>query len=154
MDVRGPHLAEVVHLTTSIARAPEDVYAFACDPRNLPLWAAGLARSSVRQAGDAWVVNGPVGTVTLRFAPANPSGVLDHEVELPTGAVIHNPMRVLPNGAGSEFVFSLFRQPGTTDEQFRADRRAVEDDLKCLKRLLEERRDPPGRDVPGEHASR
>jgi hypothetical protein len=68
--------------------------------------------------------------------------VLDHDVTLlgadgGDGATFHNPMRVLPHGAGSEFVFTLIRQPDATDEQFEADRAAVERDLQTLKRLLE-----------------
>nr|WP_199305687.1 hypothetical protein [Pseudanabaena sp. FACHB-2040] len=46
-------------------------------------------------------------------------------------------MRVLPNGNGSEFVFSLFGQPGMSDEQFVADKLAVEKDLQHLKDVLE-----------------
>ncbi|WP_017926079.1 SRPBCC family protein [Thioalkalivibrio sp. HL-Eb18] len=147
MDARGPRMAEVLHLTVSIARTPADVYAFASDPRNLPLWAEGLARSDVRQQGDAWVVEGPAGRVTVRFAPPNDLGVMDHDVELPSGVIVHNPMRVLPNGEGSELVFSLFRQPGMSDEQFVADRSAVEKDLDQLKSLLEENPALPSRDA-------
>lgn len=46
-------------------------------------------------------------------------------------------MRVVPNGDGSEFLFSLFRQPGMSDEAFAKDKAAVEKDLKTLKDLLE-----------------
>lgn len=34
-------------------------------------------------------------------------GLLDHDVELESGMVVHNPMRVVPNGEGSEFMFTL-----------------------------------------------
>lgn len=128
---------EVQHISISIARTPEDVYAFASDPRNLPVWAGGLARSEVKVLGDAWVVEAPFGTARLRFAENNQFGVMDHDVELESGVIVHNPMRVLPNGEGSEFVFSLFRQPGMTDEQFAADTLAVEKDLRRLKEVLE-----------------
>ena len=128
---------EVRHISISIARVPEEVYAFASDPRNLPLWAEGLARSEVKADGDTWVVEAPFGTAKLRFSESNPFGVMDHDVELESGVVMHNPMRVMPNGEGAEFVFSLFRQPGMTDEQFSADARAVENDLQRLKALLE-----------------
>ncbi len=74
--------------------------------------------------------------MTIRFAARNALGVLDHEVELASGLTVHNPMRVMPYGKGSEFVFSLFRQPGMTDEQFEADALAVEADLQRLKSLL------------------
>src|SRR4029453_4646138 len=80
---------------------------------------------------------GPFGTVRLRFAPRNSFGVMDHDVTLESGATIHNPMRVVPNGEGSELVFTLIRQPGISDAQLAEDRRAVENDLKTLKNLLE-----------------
>lgn len=128
----------VQHISTTIHRPPEDVYAFASNPANLPLWAAGLARSEVRREGDAWVAEAPFGTVRIRFAPANAFGVMDHDVELASGVVVHNPMRVVRHGPGSEFLFTLLRQPGMSDAQFAADARAVAEDLGTLKRLLEE----------------
>jgi hypothetical protein len=129
---------QVRHISIFIARRPGDVYAYAADPRNLSHWAAGLARSDVRQQGDAWVADAPFGQVRIRFAPQNDFGVMDHDVELASGLVVHNPMRVMPCGKGSEFVFSLFRQPKMTDEQFAADALAVETDLQRLKGLLEQ----------------
>jgi len=129
-------MEHVRHISVFIARTSDDVYEFAADPRNLPLWAAGLARSEVRPQGGAWIADAPFGQVTIRFAARNALGVLDHEVELASGLTVHNPMRVMPYGEGSEFVFSLFRQPGMTDEQFEADALAVEADLQRLKSLL------------------
>lgn len=127
----------VQHISIYIARSPDDVYEFASDPRNLPLWAEGLARSEVKREGDAWVAEAPFGKAKIRFAKRNPFGVMDHDVELESGAIVHNPMRVVPNGEGSEFVFSLFRQPGMSDEQFAADKLAVQNDLQHLKDVLE-----------------
>jgi hypothetical protein len=121
----------------TIARPPDEVYEFASDPRNLPLWAAGLARSEVRKDGDEWVADAPFGRVRVRFAPRNPFGVIDHDVTLESGEVVHNPMRVVPNGRYSVFVFTLIRRPGMSDEEFARDKAAVEKDLKTLKNLLE-----------------
>lgn len=115
-----------------------DVYADAADPRNLPQWAAGLARSEVRPQDDAWVADAPFGQARISFAAQNDFGVMDHDVELASGLVVHNPMRVMPCGKGSELFFSLFRQPEMTDEQFAADGLAVEADLQRLKELLEQ----------------
>jgi uncharacterized protein YndB with AHSA1/START domain len=134
----------VHHLTITINRPPAEVYDFAADPRNLPQWAAGLARSTVEQEGDHWIADAPFGKVRIKFAARNQLGVLDHDVTFNDAATgqavtVHNPMRVLPHGAGSEFVFTLFRQPDMSDEQFAADRAAVEQDLQTLKRLLESR---------------
>lgn len=131
---------EVQHLSIYIARRPTDVYEFASDPRNLPRWAAGLARSEVKKDGDEWLMDAPFGKVRVKFAERNVFGVMDHDVTPESGVTVHNPMRVVPHGEGSEFVFTLIRQPGTTDEQFAADKTAVENDLKTLKRLLERER--------------
>jgi hypothetical protein len=62
---------------------------------------------------------------------------MDHDVTLESGVTVHNPMRVVPNGEGSEFIFTLIRQPGMPDEQFSKDKAAVENDLQALKDLLE-----------------
>ena len=131
---------DVQHVSITIARRPAEVYEFASNPRNLPRWAAGLARSEVTMDGDDWVADAPFGKVRVRFAPPNSLGVMDHDVTLESGVTTHNPMRVLPNGEGSEFVFTLIRRQGMSDELFAQDKAAVEKDLKTLKHLLEELR--------------
>ncbi|PYM43641.1 MAG: polyketide cyclase [Candidatus Rokuibacteriota bacterium] len=128
---------DVQHISVYIARPPAEVYEFASDPRNLPRWAAGLARSEVRREGDEWVADAPFGKVRVRFVQPNSFGVLDHDVKLESGVTIHNPMRVVPNAEGSEFVFTLIRQPGMSDRKFAQDKAAVENDLKTLKGVLE-----------------
>ena len=130
---------DVQHLSITISRRPAEVYAFASDPRNLPRWAAGLARSEVRKEGDGWIADSPMGKIKIRFAEKNPYCVLDHDVTLESGVTVHNPMRVVPNGEGSEFTFTLIRQTGMSDAKFAEDRAAVEKDLRTLKDLLEGR---------------
>jgi hypothetical protein len=125
------------HLSIYINSSPADVYAFASNPANLPLWAEGVARSEVTQEGSDWIADAPFGKVKIRFTEKNHLGVLDHEVELDTGVSFHNPMRVIRNGEGSEFVFTLYRQPDMSDEQYAADRAAIEADLLTLKKILE-----------------
>ena len=120
-------------------RSPADVYAFASDPRNLPRWARGLAGTIEPGTDGSWLADSPMGKVSVRFAERNNLGVLDHDVTLPDGTTVHNPMRVLPNAKGSEVVFSVFRRPGVDDEEFRSDTQSVERDLKALKTLLEAR---------------
>lgn len=128
---------DVHHIGVYIARAPDEVYEYVFDPRNLPQWAEGLARSEVTKDGDTWVADAPFGKAKIQFAERNSFGVLDHDVELESGVVMHNLVRVMPSADGSEFLFSLFRQPGMSDQQFAADRSAVEKDLHRLKSLLE-----------------
>jgi uncharacterized protein YndB with AHSA1/START domain len=50
---------EVQHISVYIARPPAEVYEFVSDPRNLPRWAAGLARSEVKRDGDEWIRGRP-----------------------------------------------------------------------------------------------
>lgn len=131
-----PTLLKVRHVSVSIRRSPEEVYAFASNVENLPRWASGLG-GSIRNVDGEWVTEGPMGTIKVRFAEPNDLGVLDHDVVLPSGESVHNPMRVVPNGTGSEVSFTLLRPPDATEEQFERDAEWVEKDLRTLKELLE-----------------
>jgi hypothetical protein len=131
-------LLEVRHVSVSIARRPDAVYQFTAQPENMPRWAAGLGQSFHDRGDGTWVAEGgPVGSATVRFVERNPFGVLDHDVTVPSGETVHNPIRVIPNGDGSEVVFTLFRRPGVSAAQFAKDANTVEQDLRTLKRLLE-----------------
>ena len=46
-------------------------------------------------------------------------------------------MRVVPNGEGSEVIFTLFQQPGMPDENFLSDQDLVRQDLAVLKQVME-----------------
>jgi hypothetical protein len=123
-------------ISVAVARSPGEVYDFASVPENLPRWASGLGTDGERDGAD-WVTRMEVGTVRVRLVPRNDLGVLDHDVTMPDGTVVTNPMRVVANGAGSEVSFTLFRRPETTGEAFEADAATVQADLLTLKRLLE-----------------
>ncbi|QCQ91807.1 SRPBCC family protein [Rhodococcus sp. SGAir0479] len=123
------------HVSRVIAASPNAVYEFASDPDNLPRWAAGLARTEVVREGDALVVDSPMGRVTVRFVPRNGYGIVDHDVTLPSGATVTNPVRVLAHPEGAEIVFTI-RQLELTDDEFDRDTRMVEEDLDRLARLL------------------
>lgn len=125
------------HIGVAIDRPASEVYEFAADPRNLPRWAAGLAGSEPEYDGEQWSTDSPMGRVVFRFAPRNQLGVLDHDVTLPTGETVSNPLRVIPDGDGCEVVFTLRRRPGMTDAEFESDAAAVAEDLDTLKALLE-----------------
>jgi hypothetical protein len=126
------------HLGESIARPADEVYDYASDPVNLPQWTPGLA-SAVEKAGDRWFVETPMGRVGFAFVPRNRYGVLDHDVTLPTGEVVYNPMRVIPDGDGCEVVFTLRRLPSMSEDEFARDAGLVAADLSRLKRILEGR---------------
>jgi hypothetical protein len=128
--------ADSRHLSVRISRPMEQVYRYVTDPANLPAWAAGLG-GSIEQVGDDWFADSPMGRVLVRFVPDNPFGVADHDVTLPSGETVRNPMRVLAVGEDSEVVFTVRKQPGMTGDQFAADCAAVAADLATLKQLLE-----------------
>lgn len=128
------------HVSVWIAVAPDVVYAYASDPRQLATWAAGLAQGGLRLTSQGWVADSPMGEVTVEFTPTNTLGVLDHVVRLPSGEAVYNPMRVVPAGvdaAECEVVFTVRQRPGVTEEEFEADVAAVAADLETLRRLLE-----------------
>jgi len=127
---------EVRYVSLGIDRDPASVYAFASQPENLPLWAAGLGQG-VTRAGDNWEVQTDQGRLVLRFTPQNPYGVMDHTVAIP-GAEVFVPFRVVPNGSGSEVVLTLFRQPQMDDAAFERDAALMLADLKALKKRLED----------------
>jgi len=131
-------VAESKHLSETIARSAAEVYEYASDPANLPEWASGLGGSAEHVDGQ-WFVDSPDGRLTIVFAERNDYGILDHDVTLPSGETVSNPMRVIADGDGCEVVFTLRRQPGMTDADFARDEGLVRADLRALKQLLERR---------------
>ncbi|MBA2482305.1 MAG: SRPBCC family protein [Planctomycetes bacterium] len=129
-------LAAARTLSISIDRPVAQVYRLVSDPSSLPTWARAFCRS-IRRTDQGWIAETTAGTVGIRFAPANDSGILDHVVTLASGAQVVVPMRVVANGTGSEVVFTLFRAPTMSDADWQRDAGLVERDLGTLKRVVE-----------------
>lgn len=122
--------SEVVHV--SILSPPTAVIGFLRDVYNWKSWAPwikAIERSSERD----WVLDTDDGTMKLHFVDANSFGVLDHVVALPSGVRAFNPMRVVPNGHGSELMMVVFHRPDASDEEFDRDVAAVRADFARLK---------------------
>jgi len=124
------------HLSETIERPAADVYEFVSDPANIPRWAQGLA-TAVENVDGRWLLGTGADRATVAFAERNTFGGVDHEVTLPSGEVVHVPMRVVPNGDGGDVVLTVRRQPGMTDADFDRDSGLVQADLGRLKRVLE-----------------
>ena len=124
------------HISVSIDRPANEVYEFASNPENLPKWAAGLSGSIENVKGD-WIAESPMGRVKVKFADKNTFGILDHDVTLPSGEKVNNPMRVVPNNEGSEVLFTLYQRPDVSNLMFAEDAKAVARDLQKLKTLLD-----------------
>ncbi len=129
-----PLPTRLLHVT--IERRLQVVYDFLADPANMPQWASGLGKG-IEQIDGKWLADTPEGKLEVRFAPANDLGVLDHEVVTASGESVFIPMRVVANGDGCELTFTLFRQPGMSDDKFNEDTAWVTRDLETLKTLLE-----------------
>jgi Polyketide cyclase / dehydrase and lipid transport len=124
------------YIGVSIDRPPDEVYAFASKPENLAKWATGLGES-IQQVDGEWIAESPIGSVRIEFTEPNALGVLDHDVILESGERVHNAIRVVPNGEGSEVIFILFRRADVSAEKFAEDAAWVQKDLGILKALLE-----------------
>lgn len=125
------------HISVSINCPMAQVYEFVSNPENLPQWAVGLS-GSIQKINEEWIAESPMGRVKVAFAEKNTFGVLDHDVTLPSGVTVYNPLRVFPNDSGSELVFTLYRRPEMSDQSFAEDAGLVEKDLEKLKALLEQ----------------
>ena len=123
-------------LHIAVERSPQEVYEFVSNPENLPKWAKTFCLSIKKSKGE-WAIETPQGPANIRIAGKNQFGILDHYVIPAPGVEVFVPMRVVPNASGSEVIFTLFKQPGMTDENYANDAGMVEADLKSLKNTLE-----------------
>jgi hypothetical protein len=109
---------------------------FLADPRNLPRWAVGFARS-VREDGGGWTVQTGTGEMGIRIDADEATGVVDFVMKPAPGVEIVAPSRVVARGAGSEYIFTQFQAPGMTDELFSKSVKALEHELTVLKAIIE-----------------
>jgi carbon monoxide dehydrogenase subunit G len=126
--------AAVVHI--SILAAPKSVVAFLTDMENWKTWAPWV-RSVTRQSDGSWSLDTTDGAMTVQFVEPNSFGILDHRVTLASGMTMHNAMRVVPNGSGSELEMVVMQSPEMSTEQFDQDLQAVTDDFARLKTAAE-----------------
>jgi len=125
----------VKNISVSINKPAKNVYQFASNPENFPKWVQ-FVKSIIRK-DDSWIAQTDLGTIKMEFAPQNESGIIDHHVTLANGNTVYNPMRVLANNKGCEFIFTLFWLPGRSETEFNEDAKAVTNDLHKLKEIME-----------------
>ena len=76
-------------------------------------------------------------SVGIRFEPENRLGVADHWVTIEPEVEVYNALRIVPNGEGTEVVFTFFQTPDLTEADFVAATDIVAADLQTLKSVLE-----------------
>lgn len=125
----------VKNISVSINKPAKDVYQFASNPENFPQWVQFV--KSITRQGDSWIGQTDLGTIKMKFTPHNKFGIIDHQVTLANGNTIYNPMRVISNNKGCEFIFTLFWMTGRSETEFNEDAKAVTNDLHKLKEIME-----------------
>ena len=129
-------MLEAKTISVSVPCPWKTLYEAIWRPEFFPKWASGLAESALERDDERWLAKAPDGTVNrIRFTAWNEFGIMDHYVDVGADQEIYVPMRVVPNADGAEVLFTLYRQPGMTDEKFDADAAWVAKDLKALKSL-------------------
>ncbi|MBA2554960.1 MAG: SRPBCC family protein [Geodermatophilaceae bacterium] len=120
--------------TISIAASPSAVYAFLADPYNLPRWAPDFA-SAVRPSGTDWLVDQGSAEVaiTVRVSPEHGTIDLLAAANHSRGAFT----RVVPNGEGSEYLFTLFFAAETGEAAVEKQMTVVEEELRTIRASCE-----------------
>lgn len=128
---------DTVVVRQRIAATRAEAMAVAADLARLPEWASGFAASARPDPveADVWLLDAPFGTVRARFQVDVERGILDHDVTMPDGTLVHNRLRIEALDDASEAVFTLVRRPGMTDAELAADEAAVRVDLSRLAAL-------------------
>ncbi|HVH31691.1 MAG TPA: SRPBCC family protein [bacterium] len=111
------------------------LFAFLADPDNLPKWAVGFCRA-IRREGERWLVQTPQGEVAIRFVTHPSMGIIDFYISPAPGTEVAAFSRVLPNGGGSEYIFTQFQIPGMPDDVFGRQVRALKEELVVLRALM------------------
>jgi uncharacterized protein YndB with AHSA1/START domain len=136
------HINRCETRTISIAAPPNAVLDFVADPRHLPQWAPGFARA-VRPAPEAgqWLVDDGDREFSIAMPVDRAHGTVDilRPGDTRRGAY----MRVVPNGAGSEYVFTLVFPDGVPEPAVAAQMQTVEAELATVRSLIEEASEVP-----------
>jgi hypothetical protein len=118
----------------SIAADPQTVLDVLADPDNLPRWAPAFARSVRTQNGQLLVDTGQ-GELPILLAVARDQGTVDIvSAAAPTRGAFS---RVLPNGEGSEYLFTLFFASDTDEAAVTAQMAVVDEELEAVRALCE-----------------
>jgi hypothetical protein len=104
------------------------------DGARLPEWAPGFA-PAVRPDGDLWVIDTGDSELKVRLRVDRESGTVDilRAVDERVGAF----SRVVPNGEGSEFLFTLLFDEGTDQAAIDAQMEIVDAELAAVRALVE-----------------
>jgi uncharacterized protein YndB with AHSA1/START domain len=114
----------------TIAAPPTTVFGYVADARNLPEWAPVFA-TAVRPDGDRWIVTNDAGEFPVLVRASAEHGTVDviSAADESRGAFT----RVLPNGEGAEYQFTLFFPDGTDETAVEQQMTTVEQELEAVR---------------------
>ena len=115
---------------------PSQVLNFVSDPSNLPLWSKSFCLS-IRQEQGQWIAQTPQGPIRIRIATHRQLGIADQFLSPAPGVEFMIPTRVVANGTGSEFIFTLFQPDNLSEVEYQQEVTLVEQELQLLKQILE-----------------
>lgn len=118
----------------SIAALPAGVHGYLADAQNLPEWAPSFA-TAVRACSGHWVVIQGDVEIDVAILADRDRGTVDivSAADHARGAFL----RVLPNGQGSELLFTLLFAHDTPEHQIDAQMVTVENELAAVRRACE-----------------
>jgi uncharacterized protein YndB with AHSA1/START domain len=118
----------------AIAASPQTVFDLVGDPSSLPKWAPGFARA-IRPDGDHWIVENDQGEARVIVRTSREHGTVDIlSADDPTQGAYS---RVLPNGSGSEFLFTLQFPQDAPTEAISQQMATVDAELEAIRQLCE-----------------
>jgi len=134
-------------LTASLPGNPREIFARISDPENLPAWHSSFCRSLRRENG-LLIAESPRGPVPMRFIRDDHSLVLDLLIEVKEGIELLCAIRLLPNGDGSEIIWTLVKPEGISDSVFHEQLRWAGSALHSLRKVKVAEVAPPPQTFP------
>lgn len=118
----------------AIAASPNAVLDVVANPLNLPRWAPRFA-PAIRSDKQLWVINRDGEEIYIRVRVNREHGTVDLLAanQSTRGAFT----RVVPNGPGSEYLFTLFFPDGTEETAIRDQMAIVDGELRAVRELCE-----------------
>jgi len=128
---------ETTTVTVTIDAPLETISADLADPSSHLSWATEFFSDSAVDKGDGtWLMNVPRmgGPASLRIDGDTTQGVIDMYLA-PEGTPFGPPLpiRVIPNGDGSDVLFTLARFPGQSDQDWTEGLQSMKRELQNLK---------------------
>lgn len=122
----------------SIDAPPEAVLELVSDPGALPRWAPAFARAVRRAEGDQWYIDTGDGEVRMRVRCSPEHGTVDYVVAgLPPGVEVGAFSRVVPNGRGTEYMFTRFLADTMPDAEVAEQMAVLALELQTVRALCE-----------------